>query len=56
MAAGNTRSGAQRGQSQTRKTRTLLGQHRDSAMDALRRELHFLALRRGTPTALTAVA
>ncbi len=37
MSAGNTRSGAQRGQSQTRKTRTLLGQHRDSALDALRR-------------------
>lgn len=37
MATGNTRSGAQRGQSPARKTRTLLGQHRDSAADALRR-------------------
>lgn len=33
-----------------------LGRMHDEAMDALRRELHFLALRRGTPTALTAVA
>jgi len=37
MAAANHRSGAQRGQSPARKTRTILGQHRDSAMDALRR-------------------